>query len=325
MASPQRSLALARQGDPTAIAFLINHALQSRGVSARVTRTDTLLKVMLEADQVPDQQMLVPYLQKNLVHLKIASIQAIEVYGKQTCAASPAWRQTINLEHQTTASKISESEPPESERPESPESTPVPVAPVPQTVNAAPPVRPKPATSRPVTASTSKSQKIYQAVFAGVTAMIFILIGANLRSAQTLLTKPPPTSKNVTLSDTKDGVYQARIINRIGGVPVIMVTFNGSYNSPMIVDTGASSTVITQTTANSLQVEPVGQTVAQTANGYTSFDVGYVESIEVEGAKVNKVPVAIAPPNMDIGLLGHDFFDGFDVTVREEVVEFRPR
>ncbi|WP_421658332.1 retropepsin-like aspartic protease family protein [Leptothermofonsia sp. ETS-13] len=312
MELPQHPHELAKQGNPAAIARLINHALQPKGITARVTGKDGTLKVMLEADQIPDQQILVPYLEKNLAKLGITGIETIEIYGKQTCAAVPAWRQTCHCRlssvSSTARSLPSEPAPPQTSPPE-PVST----------------ASTKPATVRlRMGLPNVPSQRTYQMVFTGVIALILILLGANLRSIHTLLaSKPSP--RPVALVETKEGVYRTRIINRIRGVPVIMVTFNGRYTVPMILDTGASSTVITQSMASTLGIVPIGQAIAQTANGYTTFDVGYVDSIEVEGAKMQQLPVAIGLPDMEVGLLGHDFFGNFDVTVREDRVEFRPR
>ena len=121
--------------------------------------------------------------------------------------------------------------------------------------------------------------------------------------------------------------FQATIKRRAGGTPVIDVTFNNTQPIEMIVDTGASGTVITQQAAASLGVVPVGTAKADTASAKdVEFSVGYVESIQVGGAVIKNVPVAIAPsPGLEIGLLGHDFFGDYDVTIKRDIVEFRPR
>ncbi|WP_009634189.1 retropepsin-like aspartic protease family protein [Synechocystis sp. PCC 7509] len=126
---------------------------------------------------------------------------------------------------------------------------------------------------------------------------------------------------------TPSGVFQAVIKSRHGGTPVIDVTFNGGTQFEMIVDTGASGTVITQQMAAVLGVVPIGRATANTASDRNvEFSIGKVNSIEVGGAIVKNVPVAIAPTaNLDIGLLGQDFFSNYDVTIKRDVVEFRPR
>ncbi|WP_306414990.1 MULTISPECIES: TIGR02281 family clan AA aspartic protease [unclassified Calothrix] len=127
--------------------------------------------------------------------------------------------------------------------------------------------------------------------------------------------------------DTEDSdVFIAPIKRRIGGTPIIEVTFNGERRFEMIVDTGASGTVITQNMANTLGIVPVGKTKANTASSkQVEFTIGYVDSMAAAGVMVNKVPVAIAGSDLETGLLGHDFFGNYDVTIKRNVVEFRPQ
>lgn len=136
-----------------------------------------------------------------------------------------------------------------------------------------------------------------------------------------------PVQSPPILAPTSSGVFQAAIKTRHGGTPVVDVTFNGSTQFEMIVDTGASGTVITQPMAAILGVVPIGKATANTASDRNvEFSIGNVNSIEVGGAVVNNVPVAIAPTaNLDLGLLGQDFFSNYDVTIKRDVVEFRPR
>ena len=120
-------------------------------------------------------------------------------------------------------------------------------------------------------------------------------------------------------------VFAVPIKRRIGGTPIIEVTFNGNQQFEMIVDTGASGTVITQQMANALGVVTVGKAKANTASSKAvEFPVGYVDSIEAGGVTVNKVAVAIAGSDLETGLLGHDFFGDYDLTIKRNVVEFRP-
>jgi predicted aspartyl protease len=121
-------------------------------------------------------------------------------------------------------------------------------------------------------------------------------------------------------------VFIAPIKRRVGGTPIVEVTFNGQQKFDMIVDTGASGTVITQQMANELGIVPVGKAKANTASSRAvEFPVGYVDSMAVSGVKVNRVPVAIAGTDLETGLLGHDFFGNYDVTIKRNVVEFRPQ
>ncbi len=135
----------------------------------------------------------------------------------------------------------------------------------------------------------------------------------------------PPDPAPPSLSGA-EGVHRAPIVRRAGGTPVIRVTFNGGQQYEMIVDTGASGTLITQPMAAALGVVPVGQARVNTASAQNVvFPLGYVRSIEVDGVRANNVLVAVAGSELPIGLLGHDFFGEFDVTIRASEVEFRRR
>ncbi|MEM7580537.1 MAG: retropepsin-like aspartic protease [Cyanobacteria bacterium P01_A01_bin.80] len=120
--------------------------------------------------------------------------------------------------------------------------------------------------------------------------------------------------------------FRAPIKRRIGGTPIIDVTFNDKQRFEMIVDTGASGTVITQKMARLLGVITVGKAKANTASAQSvEFPIGYVDSMEAGGVKIKQVAVAIAGSELQNGLLGHDFFGNYDITIKSNVVEFRPR
>lgn len=136
----------------------------------------------------------------------------------------------------------------------------------------------------------------------------------------------PSQTRQPSTPSNSSGVFRAPIIGRAGGTPVVNVNFNGGQNFPMIVDTGASGTVITPMMAAALGVEPVGQTQVSTASARNvTFDLGYVQSIEVGGAVARNVLVAVSSPSLELGLLGHDFFGDYDVTIRQDHVEFSVR
>lgn len=138
-------------------------------------------------------------------------------------------------------------------------------------------------------------------------------------------TQQPPAPRSAVITP-ETGVFIAPIKRRKGGTPIIEVTFNSQQTFDMIVDTGASGTVITQDMARALGVVQVGTIRANTASARTvEFPIGYVDSMSVDGLKIKRVPVAIAGEELDTGLLGHDFFGNYDVTIRRDVIEFRPQ
>ena len=127
----------------------------------------------------------------------------------------------------------------------------------------------------------------------------------------------------VTPVDTR--VFRVPIKRRSGRTPVIDVTFNGGQSFEMIVDTGASKTLITQGMANILNLTPSGIINAIIADGsQIELQTGKVRSIGAGNVVVKDVEVAIAP-KAEIGLLGHDFFGNYDVKILQNIVEFHRR
>ena len=118
------------------------------------------------------------------------------------------------------------------------------------------------------------------------------------------------------------------IKRRENGVVIIDSLFNNRQNFEMLLDSGASMTVITRPVAKSLGIRPehvIRTAVFSTANGRTEMPIVYVQSITVGGLVAKNVPVAIAGPDMDMGLLGQDFLQRYDVTIKRDSVEFNRR
>ena len=129
---------------------------------------------------------------------------------------------------------------------------------------------------------------------------------------------------NQTVTNTPDN-YTIPILRRQGGTPVIEVTFNGVQRFPMILDTGASHTLITRQMANQLGVEIIGQTQAATASSSNVvFDIGQIATIEAANIRRTNVRVSIGD-SVEIGLLGQDFYRDYDIVLKAQTVEFRRR
>ncbi|NES24739.1 MAG: hypothetical protein F6K41_38970, partial [Symploca sp. SIO3E6] len=93
----QDILGLAKQGNPQAIAVLINRSLQSKSIRAKVKKRKECLFVLLESSQVPNKEALVAFLRKGMISLGVKSIKNVEVYGCKLGENSPAWHQRIEL------------------------------------------------------------------------------------------------------------------------------------------------------------------------------------------------------------------------------------
>jgi aspartyl protease family protein len=183
------------------------------------------------------------------------------------------------------------------------------------TKNLGPQVNPQPETKVMTLVSVESSQQLDRTLTAGSGAATGNLYSQFHRAPSNPAAKPSANQK----------VFQAKIKRRVGGTPVIDVLFNGNKTFEMIVDTGASGTLISQRMATALGVRPVRTVRAGIADGsVVEFPIGLVRSIRVGGAAVQNVEVAIAK-QMQIGLLGHDFFGNYDVKIKKDVVEFYVR
>jgi aspartyl protease family protein len=115
------------------------------------------------------------------------------------------------------------------------------------------------------------------------------------------------------------------IKRRQGGIPVIEVTLNEEETVEMMVDTGASATLLSSETAQRLGVKLEGTVLASTpSQRQAQFRAGRVASLNAGGAVAENLRVLISPV-LSIGLLGQNFFSRYDVVIKEKVVEFRDR
>ena len=93
----QEVLSAAKQGNPQAIAALMNHSLQPKGITAKAKLTDGCLQVMLEGATVPNQAEIVPYVTNGIKRLGITTVKSLAIYGQVTGDVLPTWREHVGL------------------------------------------------------------------------------------------------------------------------------------------------------------------------------------------------------------------------------------
>ncbi len=144
-----------------------------------------------------------------------------------------------------------------------------------------------------------------------------------LADAKVRATPVKPISTETTESNPQ--FFSIPIKGKHGGIPIVEISFNGR-TFDMLFDTGATNTLITLSAAASLDLKPVGSMVVTIADGSNVLvPVAELKSIESDGRIKKKFKVAVAPASMPIGLLGHDFFEGYDISIKEGVIEFNRR
>ena len=108
--TPQNILHLARQGDPDAIAALMNRHLETHGITARVAKQESTLCVNLEAAQIPNQAELVAYVKKGVAGLELAAIDHLTVSCQQLGADTQAWSEDLTLQPSFAVDSLGELE-----------------------------------------------------------------------------------------------------------------------------------------------------------------------------------------------------------------------
>ncbi|MEZ2276961.1 MAG: hypothetical protein ACBR12_08605 [Microcoleus sp.] len=92
--SQQQLLEMARQGNPKAIATLINQLLQPQGITATAGFKDGWLHIILEsAPSAPNQQNTATYIYKKLCTLKSKFLHKVKIHGRQLGNKTIVWTQ----------------------------------------------------------------------------------------------------------------------------------------------------------------------------------------------------------------------------------------
>ena len=115
-------------------------------------------------------------------------------------------------------------------------------------------------------------------------------------------------------------------------VIIVDARVNSAHTGRFIVDTGASSVVITQDLAEKVGVADVQRSspvFVQTAGGVVNAFPARLESVDVHGATVSDLPVLVCETMGDDvdGLLGINFLSRFNVSIDHESgrLTFRPK
>ncbi len=99
-------LELAKQGNPQAIAALMNHSLNPKGITANVESEGDRLQVLLEGEQTPNQSVLTSFVRNGLSHLNLDRVTSVQVSGRQVGADQPAWTEAIEMKPPSRSAPI---------------------------------------------------------------------------------------------------------------------------------------------------------------------------------------------------------------------------
>ncbi|MEH2316323.1 tetratricopeptide repeat protein [Nostoc sp.] len=95
--SQSNILELAKQGNPKAIATIINRQLEPKGIIAQVDLKNECLHIVIESVELPEKVTIVKYFRRSFITLNAASIKTIQIYAKQTVKPFCSWDDSFNL------------------------------------------------------------------------------------------------------------------------------------------------------------------------------------------------------------------------------------
>ncbi len=84
-------LELAKQGNPQAIASLMNRQLKPKGITVKAGLKGDCLQIFLESVETPDRNLLIPLIEKGMTNLGVKTIRTVKVYGRQAGFSTTSW------------------------------------------------------------------------------------------------------------------------------------------------------------------------------------------------------------------------------------------
>ncbi len=93
----QKIIELAIQGNPKAVAIIINQSFQQQGITVIAGRKNGYLHIVVESEQVPNQEIVIPVVQQKIANLHSEYLKNVKIHGRQSGNKSIIWTQTISL------------------------------------------------------------------------------------------------------------------------------------------------------------------------------------------------------------------------------------
>ena len=142
----------------------------------------------------------------------------------------------------------------------------------------------------------------------------------------------PSASAQIPMTSSTSAPRGAIIVpvSLAGRSAIVAVTLNQAVRGNLMLDTGATVTVISHRLAGLLSLRPTGRGAAQTVGGVIAVATARLRSLKVAEAEVTDLPVIVhdftLDPRFD-GLLGMDFLGRYHVGLdaQKQVLVLTPR
>ena len=78
----QKIIELATQGNPKAVAMIINRLLEKQGIKVIAARKNDYIHIVLESELVPNPEILIPVVEKKIASLQSEYLKNIKIHGR---------------------------------------------------------------------------------------------------------------------------------------------------------------------------------------------------------------------------------------------------
>lgn len=92
------TLTQARQGNPQAIAVILNHFTRPKEITTDVSVHGDVLRIVFSADRLPNKSVMTGFVRRSIEQLNIDAVQAVQVIGQRTGDTPAAWVEEISFE-----------------------------------------------------------------------------------------------------------------------------------------------------------------------------------------------------------------------------------
>lgn len=102
-------LRFAKEGNPKAIAALMNRQFKSKGISTKVAVKGNRLEILLEAQTIPEQQAIIEFIGKGLTNLSPNGISSAKLFARKIGEDFSDWEATLNIPFESNANYLESS------------------------------------------------------------------------------------------------------------------------------------------------------------------------------------------------------------------------
>ena len=137
--------------------------------------------------------------------------------------------------------------------------------------------------------------------------------------------RPTPTAPTTTQAAPAPGGYKIPLHRERGGL-FVDVLFNHTVTARLLLDTGATDTVLSPQVAQQLRLDTQNADIipVMTANGPTLVAALQIASMSVGKATAYNVEVSVHPTGQPGGLLGMSFLNNFQFSIQKDHLVLTP-